>query len=100
MRYCVIKRSASDVPVINGLCYTPAQLFEKSRLGIPIASHQVPDDHFIEGTTDNSPVVDIQYRRGIDINDLWNEEQRIKCKAYDATSEAQRLQKISSSLNS
>ena len=99
MYFCICKRNEQDVPVLNGLCYTPSQMYEKAKKGIPIASQQVPDEHFIEGDDNYAPVVDIEYRRGIDINDLWNEQMNVHKKFRDATREAQRMQKVATSLN-
>lgn len=98
MRYAICSRRDGDAPVISGLCYTPAQMYDAASRGVPIASRQVPDEHFTEGDTDYSPHVDIEYRRGIDINDLWNESQNVRSKMRNAYKEAVQLSKINTSV--
>lgn len=93
MFFAICKRSDVDLPVQNGLAYTPSKMLELAKQGIPISAQAISDDHFFEGDTDYSPHVDIQYQRGIDINDLWNEQQRIHSKMIDATKRAVDLQK-------
>lgn len=99
MKFAFALRSSSDLPVHNGLCYTPSEMLEKASRGIPIASQQLPDEHFTQGDNNHEPVVDIQYRRGIDINDLWLEQQRTYSKFKNAYDKAVNLKRSLDEIN-
>lgn len=75
MKLCVCGLSPNNRPVRNGLAYTPAQMYERMKIGIPIASGiELSDDNFVAGDRSDSMVVDSIYRRGYDLNQAWNDQ--------------------------
>lgn len=70
---------SGEVKTQNGLAVTPTQMLEMAEAGIPINSINA-DSFYDDGkrTLDFEPTLDRQ--RGVDIGDLWENEQDIKYK--------------------
>lgn len=68
-------------PSQSGLAVTPQQMLDLSQQGVPINASQ-SSDNFDDGSTlcDN-PTLD--QMRGVDANQLWDAEYKIKNKAKD-----------------
>lgn len=46
--------------------------------GLPISAHMLPDDQFDDGSPEPATEINLDLRRGIDINDLWQENMNFK----------------------
>lgn len=85
--YCTCIRKPGEIPVRGDLAYTPSQMYEAAKAGVPISAQnisQLPSDDFID---ENSWVVPIEYRRGQDIADVWNAQRDARAKIVAAYNE-------------
>lgn len=83
-RTCSCKRKAGELPVRGDLAYTPAQMYEAAKAGIPISSQnisQLPSTDFMD---EDSWVVPVEYRRNTDIADIWNAQRDARSKIVAA----------------
>lgn len=81
---CTCKRKVGELPVRGDLAYTPAQMYEAAKAGIPISSQnisQLPSADFMD---ENSWVVPVEYRRHTDIADVWNAQRDARSKIVAA----------------
>lgn len=86
-RTCTCARKAGELPVRGDLSYTPAQMYEAAKAGIPISTQnisQLPSNDF---TDEESWIVPIEYRRGQDIADIWNAQRDARAKIVAAYNE-------------
>lgn len=86
-RTCTCARKAGELPVRGDLSYTPAQMYEAAKAGIPISAQnisQLPSNDF---TDEESWIVPIEYRRGQDIADIWNAQRDARAKIVAAYNE-------------
>ena len=79
-RYCFTVRIEGDLPVKSNMAITPHQMLSLNLQGMPISAHMLPDDQFDDGKPDCAADIDLDLRRGIDINDLWQENMNFKAK--------------------
>ena len=82
--YANCKRQVGELPVRGDLSYTPAQMYEAAKAGIPISSQnisQLPSADFMD---ENSWVVPVEYRRNTDIADVWNAQRDARSKIVAA----------------
>lgn len=91
-KYSTCKRRVGEEIVQNGLALTPSEILKMAENGIPASSANNPN--LIDGTPDNNWVVPLEERRGIDMNDLWNERQDIKQRLSSAHSSAVNVEPI------
>lgn len=73
--YAHCKRIEGDVPVLNNLALTPAQMYAMSLQGKPISANPLPEEFFVDGypgEAESIPEIPLDERRGIDINDIWS----------------------------
>lgn len=78
-RLAVAERHGDDTFVQNGLAVTPSQMLEMASEGVPISSVNAEfmyDDG--QRTPPDVPVLDRQ--RGVDLGDLWENQQDIRHK--------------------
>lgn len=87
-KVCNFKRNSGDIPVYNSLTSTPAEMYNAMQRGEPIASFLAPNEYFDEGTSDSTFDVPLFQRRGLDIEDIWNEEINAKRKTREARQNA------------
>lgn len=66
------------VAVVNDLAVTPADMHQMTARGIPISAQN--ESLFYDGDTLSSVELDLEYRRGIDVNDLWDAEKDSRSK--------------------
>lgn len=72
------KRQENEVEVMSGLSRTPKQIGALMAQKID-CSYKVSADNFDLGTSSHtSPSLENQ--RGIDVNQVWNEQQNARCK--------------------
>lgn len=69
--------------VVEGLSYTPAEMYDLSKKGIPISSQSVNED-FYDGDSTALMYLEPARRRGFDIIDAWNLEKTTKSKLMSA----------------
>jgi hypothetical protein len=70
--------------VRGDLAYTPAQMYEAAKAGVPISAQnisQLPSDDFMD---EESWIVPVEYRRGQDIADIWNAQRDARAKIVAA----------------
>ena len=80
-------RKPGELPVRGDLAYTPAQMYEAAKAGVPISSQnisQLPSNDF---TDEESWIVPVEYRRGQDIADIWNAQRDARAKIVAAYNE-------------
>lgn len=87
-KVCNFKREKGDIPVYNALTTTPAEMYNSMINGEPIASYLAPNEFFDDGTSASTFEVPLFSRRGVDIEDVWNEEIDAKKKTRDARENA------------
>ena len=83
-RTCTCTRKPGELPVHGDLAYTPAQMYEAAKAGVPISTQnisQLPADDF---TDEESWIVPVEYRRGQDIADVWNAQRDARAKIVAA----------------
>lgn len=83
-RTCTCIRKSGELPVRGDLAYTPAQMYEAAKAGVPISAQnisQLPSDDF---TDEESWIVPVEYRRGQDIADIWNAQRDARAKIVAA----------------
>mgnify|MGYP006070213629 FL=1 len=81
---CTCKRKVGELPVRGDLAYTPAQMYEAAKAGVPISSQnisQLPSADFMD---ENSWIVPVEYRRNTDIADVWNAQRDARSKIVAA----------------
>lgn len=86
-RTCTCTRKAGELPVRGDLSYTPTQMYEAAKAGVPISTQnisQLPSNDF---TDEESWIVPIEYRRGQDIADIWNAQRDARAKIVAAYNE-------------
>ena len=67
------KRKQGELPVHGELAYTPAEMFEMWKLGVPISNDNLGTSIFEpDKTVWNIP---IERQRGVDIADVWQAQQ-------------------------
>ena len=81
-RFAYIKRHKGEFNVQSGLAMTPGQMLDRAREGKPIASFMADDEMFDDGGTNKSFEVPILRQRGVDVNDIWNEQEDLKKKKH------------------
>lgn len=82
--YVNCRRRVGELPVRGDLSYTPAQMYEAAKAGIPISSQnisQLPSADFMD---ENSWIVPVEYRRNTDIADVWNAQRDARSKIVAA----------------
>lgn len=83
-------RDSTDEPVQNGLAVTPSQMLELSQRGIPVAPNNLGLG-YQEGVSDLDFEPPLNYRRGIDIGDLYEAREDIKSKIRKAVNDKSNL---------
>lgn len=71
-RLCKIEHHKDDLPVYENQSMTPSQMYEMAKLGKPMSAGMVTDDMFEEGSSDVTFELSLPYRRGVEVNDVWN----------------------------
>lgn len=74
-RVCFTKLAPNNHVVQSGLAITPSQIYERVKKGIPVGDNFSNDSQFIDGDENCGYEVPIVFRRGVDINTLWNEQE-------------------------
>lgn len=69
-----------DIPVKEGMSLTPYQMLTMNLQGIPITANMLPDDMFDDGSSEPADRFTLDQRRGLDINDLWQQNMSFKSK--------------------
>lgn len=79
-RVAVCERHDDEIPVQDGLAYTPSKMMQLAQEGIPISTQTAAGVTFDDGyrTLDFEPL--LENRRGIELTDLWEARQDIKVK--------------------
>lgn len=77
-RYCFTVTVEGDLPVKSDMAITPHQMLSMNLQGLPISAHMLPDDQFDDGSPEPATEINLDLRRGIDINDLWQENMNFK----------------------
>ena len=65
-------RRVGEIPVRGDLSYTPSQMYEAAKAGIPISSQNISQLPSVGFMDENSCGVPVEYRRNTDIDDVWN----------------------------
>lgn len=69
----ICKRKKGELPVHGNLAYTPAEMFEMWKQGVPISNENMGTPTFeSDQTVWNIP---IERQRGVDIADVWQTQQ-------------------------
>lgn len=79
-RYCFTVKIEGDLPVKSDMAITPHQMLAMNLQGLPISANLLPDDQFDDGSPEPADNFTIDQRRGIDINDIWQENMNFKTK--------------------
>lgn len=82
--FATCRRQVGEIPVRGDLSYTPSQMYEAAKAGVPISSQnisQLPSSDFMD---ENSWVVPVEYRRNTDIADVWNAQRDARSKIVAA----------------
>lgn len=83
IRFAKTFYNENEVPVIDHLAYEVKDLDEMVKQGKPISQNSL-DDMYYDGEIRSRVEVPSDRRRGVDINDLWNETRRGKRQASKA----------------
>lgn len=76
------KRKKGELPVHGNLAYTPAEMYEMWKQGIPISNENSGQPTFEpEQTVWNIP---IERQRGVDIADVWQAQQTARRRVKQA----------------
>lgn len=69
-----------SLKVQSHLTLTPAQMYGMALQGKPISSFQLPEENFDLGVADEAENIHVprEEKRGVDVNDLWQESQDIE----------------------
>lgn len=77
-RFSIIKRHFGEQEVENGLAMTPAQMFDMAQRGLPITTQNLGVT-YDEGYSNLDFTPPAEYRRGVDLGDLY--EMRMDAKS-------------------
>ena len=79
-----IERQSNELEVQSNLVKTPAQVFLMSQSGISVKMQQSSEGYSLGENESVHNELSLQDRRSLDINDIWNEQQksRNKIKEY------------------
>lgn len=69
-------------PVISGLSLTPADVYNLTSQGLPVKTSQQADEYFLDGDTNPSIDVPLEFSRGVDINTLWETQRDTRKKVH------------------
>lgn len=83
-RTCTCVRQFGEIPVHGDMSYTPAQMYEAAKAGIAINNQNVSSLPPSDFADENSWLVPIEFRRNVDIADVWNEQRDARSKVMDA----------------
>lgn len=75
-----IERLEDELQVQSGLVKTPSQVYLMSQSGIPIKMQQSSEGYSLGENESVHNELSIQDRRSLDINDIWNEQQKSRSK--------------------
>lgn len=78
--FCNLRHIEGDIPVKEGMSLTPYQMLAMNQQGIPISANMLPDDMFDDGSPEPADHFTLDQRRGVDINDLWQQNMSFKTK--------------------
>ncbi len=81
-RFAHANYSKDSIKVQSHLTLTPAQMYGMALQGKPISSFQLPESEFDNGVIDEAEniVVPLEEMRGVDVNDLWQNQKDIETK--------------------
>ena len=81
-RFAIANYSRDSIKVQSNLTLTPAQMYGMALQGKPISSFQLPESEFDAGVIDEAENISVpmEERRGIDVNDLWQNQKEIETK--------------------
>ena len=76
VKFAKLVRKDTDIDVIEHLAYDLSELDSMRKQGIPISQNNL-ESMYYDGDVNCSADVPLDMVRGADINDLWNESQRV-----------------------
>lgn len=76
---CNAKRHDDEEIVRNGLSLTPSQMLEMTQKGVPIAARNL--SAIVDNVSDNDFDISPEYRRGVDISELYEAHEDARKKA-------------------
>ena len=79
VRFATTALKENDTPVQNGLAVTPSQMLEMTNQGIPITPSNLGLT-YQEGVGKLDFEPPMEYRRGVDITDMWEHREDFKGK--------------------
>lgn len=81
-RFAHANYSKDSIKVQSHLTLTPAQMYGMALQGKPISAFQLPESEFDNGVIDEAEniVVPMEEKRGVDVNDLWQNHKDIETK--------------------
>lgn len=84
-RFAHANYSKDSIKVQSHLTLTPAQMYGMALQGKPISTFQLPESEFDNGVIDEAEniLVPLEEMRGIDVNDLWQNQKDIETKFKD-----------------
>lgn len=83
VRYCSPKCTELEQPVIQDLAYTPSDMYKLAQKGIPVNNLNTQKAYF-DGTKDASFHIGAERKRGVDVAELWENNQVLRDKACKA----------------
>lgn len=78
-----IERLPDELEVQSGLVKTPTQVYLMSQSGIPVKLNQSADGYALGENESVHNELTIHDKRGVDINEVWTEQQRSRSKIKD-----------------
>lgn len=75
-----IERKDDELQVHSGLCKTPSQVFLMSQNGIPVNMEKSSEGYLLGENESVHNELTIHDKRSLDINDIWNEQQKSRSK--------------------
>ncbi len=75
--------SADVVKVQGGLAISPSQMSQLTERGIPISSQVLGAENFYDGDVGPLSDVPVEFRRGVDISEIYEYQQRSRQKVND-----------------
>lgn len=81
-------RKSGELAVQNGLAVTPSQMMDMANRGIPVSMQNFMSTQFNDGI--ENPTFDVPgyRRRGVDIGELWEEQQTARRNIRDKSRKA------------
>ena len=86
---CAPKCREDEDKTRQGLAYTPSQMYELTAKGLPVNNVNNQKLYF-DGTPDATFHVGSDRLRGVDVADLWEQDQKLRIKAHKAALAAKR----------